>query len=120
MSGHVVIDTKPGIRQGIADVWLRAVEKDELWPAKAGKIRGKAGWAGSMIPLRFISGRSIIDQETRHLRRDYLSSTSSNNSDYEDCNGSSMKDNGDIDLSFLEKEAYKKYHKTKHKSKKKY
>ena len=50
---------------------------------------------------------SIIDQETRHLRRDYLSSTSSNNSDYEDCNGSSMKDNGDIDLSFLEKEAYK-------------
>ena len=46
---------------------------------------------------------SIIDQETRHLRRDHLSSTGSNNSDYEDCNGSNMKDIGDIDLSFFGK-----------------
>ena len=47
VSGHVVIDAKPGLRQEIADSLLYAVEKDELWPAKAGKIRGKAGWAGS-------------------------------------------------------------------------
>ena len=36
-----MIDTKPGIRQEIADALLHAVEKDEWWPAKAGKIRRK-------------------------------------------------------------------------------
>eukprot|EP00944_MAST-04C_sp_MAST-4C-sp1_P003186 g3186.t1 len=50
---------------------------------------------------------SVIVQETCHLRKDYSSSTGSNISDDEDYNDPSMKDIGDIDLSFLEKEAYK-------------
>ena len=50
---------------------------------------------------------SIIDHDIRHLLRDYSSSTSSNVSDDEDCNGQSKDDTGDIDLDFLEKEAYK-------------
>ena len=38
--GMETIDVKPGLREKIEDVCDVALEKDELWSAEAGKLRG--------------------------------------------------------------------------------
>ena len=44
VTGDMVLDTKPGIKQATKDALKLVAKTDTLYPAKAGKLRGKLQW----------------------------------------------------------------------------